>query len=145
MRTTNWSTVQKRTGKSEWFLAGQFDENVHRKDFLPSETVVIAKALEPQEKKAAKERQRKHGDTAPGKKANTVGKLPKVLDSRGRAADKLSKYAGVSRRTLEKATEVMEAAEAEPEKYGRLVEEMDRTGSQNRGKEQESIRGQEGV
>ena len=38
------------------------------------------------------------------------------------------KYAGVSHLTLKRAREVVEAAEAEPERYGDLVEEMDRTG-----------------
>ena len=114
MRTTNRGTVPKRTGKSEWFLAWQFDENVHRKDFLPSETVVIAKAPEPQEKKAAKERQAKTGPIKGKGKKSGSGKLPEAV--KGQTRDKLAKYAGVSGRTLEKATEVVEAAEAEPEK-----------------------------
>jgi len=36
------------------------------------------KALEPLAKAEAKERQKEHGKTAPGKKRNTGGKLPQV-------------------------------------------------------------------
>ena len=85
--------------------------------------VAIAKALEPQEKKAAKERYEK---TRPG----VGGKLPPT--ERGKTRDKVARHAGVSGRTLEKAQAVFEASAAEPEKYGPLVEEMDRTGSRNR-------------
>ena len=35
---------------------------------------------------------------------------------------------GKSGRTLEKQVALVEAAEAEPEKYGKLVADMDRTG-----------------
>ena len=104
-----------------------FDQNVHRKDFLPSETVAIAKALEPQEKKAAKERQAKAGPIKGKGKKSGSGKLPEAV--KGQTRDKLARYAGVSGKTLEKAKAVVEAAEAEPEKYGPLVEEMDRTRS----------------
>ena len=89
--------------------------------------VAIAKALESQEKRAAKERQRTHGGTAPGEHSERVS----PSDS-GRVTGKVARYAGVSGRTLEKAQVVVEASAAEPEKYGPLVEEMDRTGSQKR-------------
>src|SRR5215831_21108254 len=37
----------------------------------------------------------------------------------------------MARRTLEKAEAIVDAAEAEPEKYGRFLEDMDRTGRAN--------------
>lgn len=37
-------------------------------------------------------------------------------------------HTGMSGRTLEKATQIVEAAEKEPKKYKPLVEEMDRPG-----------------
>jgi N6-adenosine-specific RNA methylase IME4 len=103
-------------------VAGEFAENVHRKDFTLSEAVAIKRALEPIEKAAAKERQRE-GARRGGRAS---GKLPEA--SKGNAADKAAKAAGMARRTLEKAEAVVAAAEAEPEKFNKLVADMDRTG-----------------
>jgi N6-adenosine-specific RNA methylase IME4 len=55
--------------------------------------------------------------------------LPKA--SKGNAADKAAKATGMARRTLEKAEAVVDAAESEPEKYGKLLSDMDRTGRAN--------------
>jgi ParB family chromosome partitioning protein len=46
---------------------GEYAENVFRKAFTPSEMADIADTIEPLERAAAKERQREHGGTAPGK------------------------------------------------------------------------------
>ncbi len=103
-------------------VRGEFAENVHRKDFTLSEAVAIKRKLEPLEQAAAKQRQGQRTDKHPGK-------LP--TSSTGRAGDKAAKATGRSRRTLEKAEAVVDAAEAEPEKFGRLVADMDRTGRVN--------------
>jgi hypothetical protein len=47
---------------------------------------------------------------------------------RGRAADRAAKATGMARRTLEKAEAIVDAAEAEPAKFGPLLEQMDRSG-----------------
>src|SRR5262249_13541757 len=57
------------------------------------------------------------------------GKLP--TGSKGRAADKAARATGMARRTLEKAEAVVDAAEAEPERFGKLRDDMDRTGRVN--------------
>ena len=75
---------------------------------------VIRLALEELEKAAAWERM-------------TLGKVSTGSDP-GKTRDRIGARAGVSGRTVEKIAEVCEAAEAEPEKFGHLVEEMDRTG-----------------
>ena len=98
-------------------VRGEFAENAVRKDFTPSEMVSIARAVAPAEASAAKERMAAGG---------RGGKLPHL--GNGNARDKVALYVGRSGRTLEMARAVVEAAEAEPEKYGPLVEEMDRTG-----------------
>ena len=49
-------------------VRGEFAENAFRKDFLPSEIEAIRRAIEPYERAAAKERQRRHGETAPGRR-----------------------------------------------------------------------------
>ena len=120
-----WETVPVTVSslKSEEIVRGEYAENVHRKDFTLSEAVAIAAALEPLERAAAKERQRVHGETAPGR--NTVENFSGV---NGRAVDRVAHAVGYSRPTLEKAKAVVEAAQAEPERYGKLLADMDRTG-----------------
>ena len=91
---------------------GEVAENYARKDFAPSEMVAIRRALEPQETAAAKERQG-------GKGRNRCGKLPQ--QSKAKTRDKVAEFTGVSGRTLDKATAVVEAAEAQPEKSRHLI------------------------
>ena len=110
-------------------MRGEFDENTVRKDFAPSEQVAIADAVEAYERKAAKERQKEHGRTAPGKSKNTSAKLAQV--NSGKSREKVAKAAGTGRTTLARARAVVKAAKAEPEKYQPLLEEMDRTGRVN--------------
>lgn len=96
-------------------VRGEFAENAHRKDFLPSEIDAIRRELEPIEKAAANERM-------------TLGKVS--LGS-GKTSDKIGAFAGISGRTVEKIAAVVDAAEQAPEKYGRLLTDMDRTGRVN--------------
>jgi N6-adenosine-specific RNA methylase IME4 len=103
-------------------VRGEFAENAVRKDFTLSEAVAIKRALEPLEKAAAKERQGARTDKHPGK-------LP--TSSMGRAADRAAKATGMARRTLEKAEAVVDAAEADPERFGKFKDDMDRTGRVN--------------
>jgi N6-adenosine-specific RNA methylase IME4 len=49
----------------------------------------------------------------------------------GRALDKVARVVGKDRTTLARAEAVVDAAEAEPEKYGHLLAAMDRTGRVN--------------
>ena len=79
----------------------------------------------PLQKAAAKERQRLHGGTAPGRKKQS-GKLSR--SDRGRVRDKIASFAGISGRTLEKIQTIVEAAERQPKRFGQLVAEMDRYG-----------------
>jgi hypothetical protein len=83
--------------------------------------VALKRTLEPLLKAAAKERQAKAGGSAPGK-------LPEAVET-GRARDAIADVVGVSGRTLEKATEVAEAAENQPDKFGEVARKMDETGN----------------
>jgi N6-adenosine-specific RNA methylase IME4 len=105
-------------------LKGEWDENAQRKDFTPSESVELMEALLPEAERAAAERKRKHGGTAPGKKAE------QDLDG-GRALDRLASYLGRDRKTLEKAKAVVEAAREQPKKFGDLLAAMDKSGKVN--------------
>jgi N6-adenosine-specific RNA methylase IME4 len=122
-----WAEIPATVVDLDAVVRGEFAENTERKDFTLSEAVAIKRAIEPLEKVAAKERQREHGKTAPGQKHS--GQV--AHSDKGRAADKAAKATGMARRTLEKAEAVVDAAEAEPEKYGKLLEQMDRTGRAN--------------
>lgn len=102
-------------------VRGEFAENVERDDFTPSEMVDIGRAVEALLREQAKERKREGGRN--GGKAS--GKLPEA--SNGDARDHVARYCGISGRTYEKAKAVVDAAEREPERFGKLIEEMDRT------------------
>lgn len=100
-------------------LYAERDENTCRKDFAPSEAVAIAADIEPLEREAARER----------RTANLPGQTENFTTwQKGRALDNVAAAVGMSRPTLVKAREVVQAAEQEPEKYGDLVERMDDTG-----------------
>ena len=79
--------------------------------------VAIAKAIEPIEKAAAKEREREGG------RSKGSGKLPEA--SKGDTRDKVAKPLGMSGRTFEKAKEVVAAGKKNPKKYAAIVEQMD--------------------
>jgi N6-adenosine-specific RNA methylase IME4 len=117
-----WTEIPVTVVDLDSIVRGEFAENAMRKDFTLSEAVAIKRALEPVERAAAKERQREGARRG----GQASGKLPEA--SQGNAADKAAKAAGMSRRTLDKAEIVVAAAEAEPERYGKLVLDMDRTG-----------------
>jgi ParB family chromosome partitioning protein len=132
LKELGWQTVPVRVvdGLSDALAAlrAEQDENTCRKDFTRSEAVAIADALRVLEKSKARERKAQ----APGKRLGakqaeevSPGKLP---EEKGDTRDKLAAAVGMSARTLDKATEVVEAAAAEPEKFSDLVQEMDRTG-----------------
>ena len=106
-------------------VRGEAAENGERKDFTPTEIEDIRQALQPLEAAAAKERQREHGETAPGKH------LRKVSSSDGRklqTRDKIGAFAGVSGRQVEKIAVVMRAAKDDPKRFGHLPAEMDEKG-----------------
>ena len=116
-----WTEIPVNVVDLDAVVKGEFAENEYRKPFTLSEAVAIKRALEPLEKAAAKKRQRE--SKGRGKKGGQVA--PPL---RGRAADKAAKATGMARRTLEKAEAIVDAAEAEPAKFGPLLEQMDRSG-----------------
>jgi hypothetical protein len=103
-------------------VRGEFAENAHRKDFTLSETVAIKRAPEPIERAAAKQRQGMRGDRHPEKFSTS---------SDGRALDKVAAVVRVHRTTIAKAEAIVDAAEAEPDRFGKLLADMDRTGRVN--------------
>jgi N6-adenosine-specific RNA methylase IME4 len=129
VKRLGWHEVPARVIDIVDIVRGEHDENVMRQDFLPSEVVAIARALEPSVRQAAKERQRATqlaGTTRDGKPIIGEGKLPPP-NGRGKTRDVIAAHVGISGRTLEKAATVIAAAEREPDKFAPLVAEMDRT------------------
>lgn len=101
-------------------IDGEWAENdpALRKDFKLTEACAIREAIEAKLKVVARERQAAGGRT----------KIKGAAGAPLRAAAAASAVTGKSRRTLDKAAAVAAAAKAEPEKYGNLAADMDRTG-----------------
>ena len=95
---------------------GEAHENFARKDLLPSEIVALKRAIEPLERREARQRQGVRTDLAVSS------------GDQGDTRDKIARYLGVGRTTIEKAEAVVEAAEEYPDEFGHLVEQMDRKG-----------------
>jgi N6-adenosine-specific RNA methylase IME4/ParB-like chromosome segregation protein Spo0J len=106
-------------------LKAEAAENLCRKPFLPSEAVSLGLALEVVAREEAKKRQATStGGADPQLSAS--GKFPEA--DKGQTRDKVAESLGMLGRTYEKAKAVVVAAQAEPEKYGALLEEMDSSG-----------------
>jgi ParB/RepB/Spo0J family partition protein len=112
-----WSEIPVTVVDLGEIVRGELAENAERKDFLPSEIDAIRRALEPIEKAAARERM-----SEGGKGVESFHTLP------GKSRDKIGAFAGVAGRTVDKIANVVEAAEADPEKFGHLVKKMDDSG-----------------
>lgn len=99
-------------------VRGEHAENSNRKPFTLSEIVAITRSMEPLV-------------------ATPVGRPSAEMSAscankpKGKTVDKVAAFAGVSPRQIEKAKAVVEAAEANPDQYGGLLDAMDRTGRAN--------------
>lgn len=101
-------------------VKAELAENVCREDMTPTEIVAAGRMIEEMEKERAKERV----GGRPKKGAETSGKLPEVSET-GQTRDKVGAAFGISGKTYEKAKQVVEAAEEDPEGFGDLPEKMD--------------------
>lgn len=109
-----WVRVPVRIIDPANLLTAERDENEVRKPFTHSEAVAIADAIRPVERAAAKERMAEAGKGG-------------QVDQPSRSEDRIAAAVGMSRNTLRKATEVVEAATSDPTLQP-LVEHMDETG-----------------
>ena len=108
-------------------LRGERHENEHRKNLTPTEAVALGKLIEERDQKLAKDRQREHGGTAPGRHKNTSVKRTQV--KREQTRDRVAAAVGVSGPTYQRAKAVVTAAEADPSRFGDLPAQMDETES----------------
>jgi N6-adenosine-specific RNA methylase IME4 len=118
-RLLGWSEVPVTVVDLLQAARGEAHENFVRKDLLPSEIVALKRAIEPLERRAARQRQGIRTDLC---------HPATVAECQVPVRDRLARYLGVGRTTIERAEAVVEAAEEEPEEYGHLVEQMDRSG-----------------
>jgi len=126
------ATVVNNLDEAALALAAERDENTCRLNFLPTEAVALGEALERIERPKARERQAKAGPkSGKGKKRTGSGKLPEPVVVGGDTRDVVGKAAGTSGKTYERAKAVVEAAKADPERFGRYADAMDKTGKVN--------------
>src|SRR6266852_50893 len=102
-RLLGWIEVPATTVDLLQAARGEAHENFVRKDLLPSEIVALKRAIEPLERREARERQGSRGDLC---HPATVAEC-----QRADARDKIARYLGVGRTTIERAEAVVEAAE----------------------------------
>jgi ParB family chromosome partitioning protein len=131
VKSLGWETVPVNVADLDNPAKGEVDENAQRQDYLPSDIDAIRRYFEPSEKAAAKQRQREHGGTAPGRHSAKVSHSDKRRPER--AMQKIADYTGKSVRHIEKIAAVHDAARAHPddERFAKLVVEMDRTSKVN--------------
>jgi N6-adenosine-specific RNA methylase IME4/ParB-like chromosome segregation protein Spo0J len=122
-RLLGWNDVPVTVVDLYQAARGEAHENFVRKDLLPSEIVALKRAIEPLERREARQRQ---GSRAALCLPATVAEGQRAYP--GETRDKIARYLGVGRTTIERAEAVIEAAEDEPEEFGYLVEQMDRSG-----------------
>lgn len=121
------AVILKRLSEAAISLKAERDENICRKDFTPSEAVAIGRALEELEKPNAKERQSMAGPShGQGHKSASVNFTEPAVT--GSTRDIVGNAVGMSGPTYNRAKAVVEAAESDPETFGAIAEEMDRTG-----------------
>jgi hypothetical protein len=125
MKTLGWQeipiTVVTTLDDARKAMMAERDENSERKPFTPSEAAKVGQRMEVLVKREAKERQRDHGGTAPGKtKAdNTSGTVPEVSE-RGETRDIVGQAVGMAGRTYQRAKTVINRGTPE------IIEAMDK-------------------
>jgi ParB-like chromosome segregation protein Spo0J len=120
-RTTILCCIVDDLKNATVLLQAEIMENTCRQPFSPSEAVSAAEALLPLAADAAKDRKFHRADEEASEKFSEAGE----------AMNQIAKLLGLSRPTLEKATKVVAAARQDNERYGDLVQKMDRTGKVN--------------
>jgi len=117
-RSLGWRTIPIHVVPLVDRVSGEIHENIVRKGFTVSEMVAIKRYYAPEIASEAKTRQGTRTDL--GKELS--GNIPQ---SSGKTRDIVAKLVGVSGRTLEKAEDIVEVAEADPETFGDILKDVD--------------------
>lgn len=108
-------------------LTAERDENTCRLPFTPTEAVALGRQLEELEKPRAAER-KLAGQRAGGRGNKKLGEnFTPSLDG-GKSREIIGDAIGMSGPTYQRAKAVVAAAEFDPQVFGPIAEEMDRTG-----------------
>jgi ParB family chromosome partitioning protein len=107
----DWRDIPAHIVNLREIVLGEYHENIARKDFTLSESVAIKKRIE--------ETRIGHRPKE-GKKVRNLHTFP-----RGSSAKVAAQYTGRGARTLQKAEVVVEAAEKHPERFGRMLKQLD--------------------
>ncbi len=118
-RFLGWADVPVTVVDLYQAARGEAHENFVRKDLLPSEIVALKRAIEPIERREARDRQGSRTD---------IGHSQALGGWQGDTRDNIARYLRVGRTTIERAEAVVQAAEEDPDEYGRLADQMDRSG-----------------
>lgn len=138
--------VARNLAEATQLLQAERDENTCRKDLSPSEAVAIGERIESVLRPQAEARR----EATQGRPLKTGGNFPPVSrDGFGnpipdpvqqptpppappKTRDAVGASVGMSGKTYEKAKAVVQAAQEDPEKYGKLAENMDKSGKVDR-------------
>lgn len=114
-------------------VAFVLSRNLHRRHLTQSQRAAIAAEALPLFEEEAKERQRLHGGTAPGQKAETLD-----ANRRGKtSADRAGESLGVSGRSVARAHRIQKAS---PEKFGEVKD-----GKKTVHRAEQELRGNRGI
>jgi DNA modification methylase/ParB-like chromosome segregation protein Spo0J len=116
-KLVGWKTIPVRVVDIEQIAFGEFAENACRKDFTPSEIAAIARVLRPIVEENAHQR-----------RLNGLCNQKLVVANchdEGKTRDIVARFTGISGRTLDKITAIVDAADEKPALFGHLKEEMD--------------------
>ena len=129
LKSLGWEETPVNVVDLDEIVEGEFAENIIRKDFTPSEMVAIKRAIEPDIRGAAKERQKEAGEKFGRSKVIAGAESAQAIKDKGKARDKVSQFLSVGRSKLKEAEEIVNASEVNPLKFSDLVEMMDRSGN----------------
>jgi len=107
------------------YLRAERDENICRKELLPTEIASLAAALEPLEREDAQRRQ-EASRAKPGERADERASTTDARSAGGRTDKRVASALGVGKTTLRKIMEVTAKAKDDPEHFGDLPGEMDK-------------------
>lgn len=128
-RKLGWTSIPVRVIESDMdeleALYAEGDENTEREPFTVAEAVRHRRRIRDAEARAAKERQRDHGGTAPGRPADTPSNLDEVKPAQRTTRHRTAKATGYGATTLDKAEQILDVAEdeAQPESVREVARE----------------------
>lgn len=118
----NFSAWSGEGGSPAQFVASK---NIHRRHLSKPQIDAIGAEMLPMLREEARQRQREHGGTAPGRPSETLGaKLPEVIEDEGKAVEIAARILNTGARSIQNAARIKEA---DPEAFERLKRGETRT------------------